>query len=154
MGVPKNVLVVEDDSALSTLVGGLLDEAGYRAVTITDHAQIGDAVKRWRPRCVVLDGEVLSTGRSRSWDDAVAIRRAHPDLPVVMFSADPAALAESRAGTSERSRAASFAGVVGKPFVIEEFLATIRSAVEAPVAAEHDAAIRPEVSTAEGSWCS
>jgi CheY-like chemotaxis protein len=134
----KNVLVVEDDLALSKLVGGLLDEAGYRPVTITDHALIGAAVERWQPRCVILDGEVRATGEGRSWDDAVAIRRAHPDIPVLMFSADTDDLAEARAGTSERSRAASFAGIVGKPFVVEEFLATVKSAVERPVPPEQD----------------
>ena len=130
MDAPNNVLLVEDDPALSKLVGGLLDEAGYSPVTIHDHALIGAAVEQWNPRCVILDGEVLPTGEGRSWDDAVAIRRAHPDLPVLMFSADSDALAEARAGTSERSRAAHFAGIVGKPFVVEEFLATVRSAVE------------------------
>jgi signal transduction histidine kinase len=125
-----NVLVVEDDTALSDLVGGLLTGAGYNPVTIADHALIGAAVDRWQPRCVILDGEVRSTGASRTWDDAAAIRRAHPTLPVVMFTADGAALAEADAGTSRRSRAASFAGTVGKPFVVEEFLATVKSAVE------------------------
>lgn len=126
----QNVLVVEDDTALSELVGGLLTGAGYNPVTIADHALIGAAVDRWHPRCVILDGEVRSTGASRTWDDAAAIRRAHPTLPVVMFTADGAALAEADAGTSRRSRAASFAGIVSKPFVVEEFLATVKSAVE------------------------
>src|SRR5256885_83646 len=149
MDAPTNVLVVEDAPALSALVGVLLHEAGYRAVTITDHAQIASAVDRWRPRCVILDGEVLSTGESRSWDDAVAIRRAHPDLPVVMFTADNQALDEARAGTSERSRAAGFVGIVGKPFVIEEFLMTVKSAMASPVPAEQDAPPRPQFPNAE-----
>lgn len=132
MDAAKNVLLIEDDPSLSELVGGLLDEVGYRPVTITDHGLIGEAVDRWQPVCVILDGEVHATGKGRSWDDAVAIRRAHPELPVLMFTADRAALAEARAGTSERSRAAGFAGIVAKPFVVEEFLATVKSAVEKP----------------------
>jgi signal transduction histidine kinase len=138
MDAPKNVLLVEDDLALSKLVGGLLNDAGYTPVTIADHANIGAAVNRWHPRLVILDGEIVGTGEARSWDDAVAIRRAHPDIPVVMFTADGDALAEARAGTSERSRAAGFAGIVGKPFVVEEFLATVKSAVERPVLREGD----------------
>ena len=138
MVASNNVLVVEDDVALSKLVGGLLHEAGFIPVTIADHALIGAAVDRWQPRLVILDGEIRSSGEGRSWDDAVAIRRAHPDLPVLMFSADDDDLAEARAGTTERSRAASFAGIVGKPFVVEEFLATVRSVVERP-AGEQDA---------------
>ena len=127
------VLLIEDDPGLSQMVGGLLNEAGYRPVMIADHAQIAAAVERWRPRCVILDGALLPTGQGRSWNDAIEIRRAHPGLPVVMFTADTAALAEARAGTSGRSRAAGFAGVVGKPFAVEEFLATVRGVVDANV---------------------
>jgi signal transduction histidine kinase len=133
MDASNNVLVVEDDLSLSKLVGELLVDAGYRPVTIADHALIGAAVERWQPRLVILDGEVRSSGEGRSWEDAVAIRRAHPDIPVLMFSADSDDLAEAQAGTSERSRAASFAGIVGKPFVVEEFLATVKSVVERPL---------------------
>jgi signal transduction histidine kinase len=145
----RTVLLVEDDPGLSTLVGGLLDDAGYRPVTIADHAFIAAAVDRWQPHCVILDGEVLATGQGRSWDDAVAIRRAHPDLPVLMFTADRAALAEARTGTSERSRAAGFAGIVGKPFVVEEFLATVKSVVERTAPAEQDVTTQSEDATAE-----
>ncbi len=129
MDVRKTVLLVEDDVALSTLVSGLIAEAGYQPITISDHAQIPSAVERWRPGCVILDGEVVASGEGRSWDDAVAIRRAHPALPVLMFTADPDALAEADVGTSERSRAARFTGTVRKPFVVEEFLAALRTAM-------------------------
>lgn len=73
MNAPRNVLVVEDNSALSQLLGGLLDEAGYAPVTIADHALMDAAVDSWQPRCVILDGEswtpvgaALGTTRSRS----------------------------------------------------------------------------------------
>lgn len=129
----QTVLLVEDDVALGTLVSGLLSDAGYRPVTIADHADIAAAVAHWQPRCVILDGELIAKGQERSWDDAIAIRRAHPGLPVLMFTADATSLAEAVAGTSSRSRAAAFAGVVGKPFVVDQFLATVHSAIEAPV---------------------
>lgn len=124
------VLLVEDDVVLSRLMGTLLDGAGYRSVTIADHDEITHAIDRFDPRCVILDGEVGRTGRSRSWDDAAAIRRDHPELPVLMFTADADALAEERAGTSPRSREAGFVGVVPKPFIVDEFLATLQSAVQ------------------------
>jgi len=125
------VLLVEDDPAIALLVLGLLSDAGYRPVTIADHGEIKGAIDRWRPECVLIDGALLPNGQGRSWSDAIAIRRADPDLPVLMFTADRAAMAEARAGTSDRSRAAGFAGVIGKPFVAEEFLAAVRSAVAA-----------------------
>jgi signal transduction histidine kinase len=143
----QNVLVVEDDARLSEVVGSVLTLAGYRPVIIADHGLIGASVVRWRPRCVILDGEIRSTGESGTWADAVAIHRGHPELPVVMLSGDSAALAEGRAGRSRRSRAAHFSGFVDKPFVVEEFLATMKHALE-PVAPA--AAPRPERADNEG----
>lgn len=141
------VLLVEDDVLLSKLMATLVDGAGYQSVTIVDHDQIGDAIDRFAPKCVILDGEVGRTGRSRSWEDAAAIRRDHPALPVLMFTADADALAEERAGTSLRSREAGFVGVVPKPFIVEEFLATLHSAVRGSVSASADAiAIFPDLS--------
>lgn len=159
----QNVLVVEDDAALSELVGRLLVGAGYHPVNIADHSLIGAAVREWKPSCVILDGEVNTTGSSRSWEDAAAIRRAHPGLPVLMFTADGAAVAEAEEGTSRRSQAAGFAGTMSKPFVVEEFLAMVKLAVEgsnavdAPASAHSDAAaeaitVFPDVGGLAAGW--
>ena len=126
------VLLVEDEPNVSKAVGHLLDEAGYGHVTIADHDQIPAAVERWHPQCVILDSEPAADGQGRSWADAAAIRTAHPHLPVLMFTADEASMAEARRGTSARSAAAGFAGVMDKPFLIIEFLATLKHAVETP----------------------
>lgn len=96
----------------------LLDEAGYEHVSIADHKQIAEAILRWKPQCIIVDSDPGSAGHERSWADAAAIRRAHPDLPVLMFTADPAATAEAKAGTSTRSRAAHYAGVLDMPFLV------------------------------------
>ncbi|HEV2009821.1 MAG TPA: ATP-binding protein [Candidatus Limnocylindria bacterium] len=126
------MLLVEDEPTLSKLVGKLLDQEGYEHVSIADHKQIAEAIVRWRPQCIILDSDPGSTGHERSWADAAAIRRAHPDLPVLMFTADPASMAEARAGTTARSKAAGYAGVIDKPFLVVEFLATLKHAVDAP----------------------
>jgi DNA-binding NtrC family response regulator len=124
------VLLVEDEPTLSKLVGKLLDEAGYEHVSISDHDQIAGAIVRWHPKCVILDSDPGSKGHQRSWADAAAIRRAHPGLPVLMFTADPAATAEAKAASSARSKAANYTGVIDKPFLVLEFLATLKHAVE------------------------
>lgn len=130
MSDAQKVLIVEDDLTVSELVADVLTDAGYRSLAIADHALIAETVERWRPRCVLLDGELTRAGESRSWHDAAAIRRAHPGLPVVLFTGDATVATEARAARSYRSRAAGFAGIIGKPFVIEELLATVRAAVE------------------------
>ena len=124
------VLLVEDEPGLKKLVGSLLDEAGYEHVTIADHKQIGEAIERYEPQCVILDSEPPANGHGRSWADAAAIRRAHPDLPVLMFTADPESMAEARAKKTPRSRAAGYSGVINKPFLVIEFLALLKHAVE------------------------
>ena len=126
------VLLVEDEPTVSKVVGKLLDEAGYEHVSISDHNQIAAAILRWKPRCIILDSEPGSAGHERSWADAAAIRRAHPDLPVLMFTADPASTSEARAGTTARSKLAGYTGVIDKPLLVVEFLATLKSAVDAP----------------------
>lgn len=129
------VLLVEDEPLLKKLVGGLLDEAGYEHVTIADHNQITAAIERYNPQCIILDSEPPAKGRGRSWADAAAIRRAHPHLPVLMFTADPDSMAEARAKTTRRSRAADYSGVIDKPFLVLEFLATLKHAVDTPLRA-------------------
>ena len=123
------VLLVEDEPSVSKVVGKLLDEAGYAHVSIAQHAEISAAIVRWKPRCIILDSEPGSAGHARSWADAAAIRRAHPETPVLMFTADPASMSEARAKTTARSKAADYAGVLDKPFLIVEFLATLKHAV-------------------------
>ena len=129
------VLLVEDEPGLKKLVGGLLEEAGYEHVTIADHNQIAAAIERYHPRCVILDSEPPAKGQGRSWADAAAIRRAHPELPVLMFTADPDSMAEAGAKTTRRSQAADYTGVIDKPFLVLEFLATLKHAVETPLPA-------------------
>ena len=133
------VLLVEDEPTVSKIVGKLLDDAGYEHVSIADHKQIAAAILRWNPRCIILDSEPGSAGHERSWADAAAIRRAHPDLPVLMFTADPSSVSEARAGTTARSKAAGYAGVIDKPLLVVEFLATLKNAVDAPQPARVEA---------------
>lgn len=124
------VLLVEDEPTVSKVVGRLLEEAGYGHVIIADHDQIPAAIERWHPQCVILDSEPPASGKGRSWADAAAIRRSHPELPVLMFTANEDSMTEARKGTSPRSEAAGFAGVMDKPILVIEFLATLKHAVE------------------------
>ena len=147
----KNVLVVEDDHALSALVSDILTDAGYQPITIADHATLEASVDRWQPRCVILDGEDRSAGESRTWTDAASIRLKHPNVPVVIFTADPTSQAEARAARSPRSVAAGFAGIIPKPFVVDEFLATVKSAVEGTAAPEVTS-VFPDIGRLSADW--
>ena len=141
----QNVLIVEDDIAVSQLVVEVLTDAGYHPVAVADHALIAETVALWRPRCVILDGELMPSGESRAWRDAAALRRAHPTLPVLLFSGDEAIVAEVRAARSYRSRAAAFAGIIAKPFAIDDLLAMVRTSVEGSPQADLVASIVHEL---------
>ena len=155
-GAPQpTVLVVEDDPVLRGLVVTLLGDVGYHTVSIAEHGRIAAAVERWKPSCVLLDGELDSAGARRSWADALAIRAEHPSLPVLLFTGDGEVIDEARAGTSERSRAAAFAGVVRKPFAIDELLATLANVVDTPHPASARAAlavVAPAAGPVEAEW--
>jgi len=131
----QTVLLVEDDTRLSEVVSSVLTLAGYRPVVIAQHALIPHAMATSRPRCVIMDGELDPSGHNRSWADAAAIRRVDPEVPVLMMTADSAALAEAEARRSTRSRAAGFAGFIAKPFEVQTFLATLSRALETPAPA-------------------
>jgi len=90
----QTVLLVEDDTRLSEVVGSLLTLAGYRAVVIAEHALIPYAIETSHPGCVIMDGELNTSGQNQSWADAAAIRRVHPEIPVLMMPADSAALVD------------------------------------------------------------
>jgi len=139
----QTVLLVEDDPTLSEVVGSMLTLAGYRAVVIAEHALIPYAIASSRPGCVIMDGELSASGLNRSWADAAAIRRVYPEIPVLMMTADSAALAEAQARHSTRSRSAGFAGFISKPFGVEAFLATLSTALEtgAPASEPADGAV-------------
>jgi DNA-binding response OmpR family regulator len=43
------VLLVEDDLVISRMMAKVLDDAGYRSLTVADHDQIGVAIERLVP---------------------------------------------------------------------------------------------------------
>lgn len=61
-----------------------------------------------------------------------------PTNGTIARRAAPAAMAEARAATSARSQAAGYADVLDKPFLVVEFLATLRHAVDAPTDTRRD----------------
>jgi CheY-like chemotaxis protein len=128
----RTVLVVEDDADLGDLLRTVFTDAGYAAAILPDLRlpAVLAAVERLEPACVLLDGE--GSGRyGASWEVAAGMRGRSPPVPAVMFTADDGAAGEARAGASARSRAAGFAGVLPKPFDLDDLLATVAQAVAA-----------------------
>ena len=124
------VLLVDDDQDICDLVEAILSDSGYRVECLTDAgpAATQAAVGRVEPDCVLLDG-ASHVEYGDAWERARWLTVRGRPVPVVMFTAHSAAVREAQAAESARSRAAGFAGVVAKPFDLEELLAAVAKAV-------------------------
>ncbi|HEY7061419.1 MAG TPA: response regulator [Chloroflexota bacterium] len=111
----KTVLVIEDEGAISEMLAMLLAEEGY-AVQVARTAK--DALARARadtPDLITLDLALPGA------DGASLLRSLHADgrAPVLVISAHPEALAPP-----DRALAA---GVLAKPFDVDDMLASVAS---------------------------
>jgi CheY-like chemotaxis protein len=133
----RTVLVVDDDAVLAALVQTALSDEGYTVAVLTTltSAAIRTAVGRLEPDCLLLDSRG-PTDYGDSWRDAAWAHARARAVPVVMFTASLAIQQEAQVGASARSRAAGLFAVLGKPFDLDELLATVARAVGsvAPVA--------------------
>lgn len=111
------MLVVDDEPNIRLLISLVLQEAGYRTVTVNDGQECLDVIGEMQPGLVLLDlrmprkggAETLSELRSR--DDT-------RDLPVIIIS-----------GTSELEVGMQVRGandVLIKPFDLEELMGLVQ----------------------------
>src|SRR4051812_44236447 len=114
---PIDVLIIEDEEHVAGLLADVLGAEGYRVATVGDGLHGLEYVARYRPRVVLCDVmlpsisgvEVLS--RLETDDD-------YRPVIILMSAAGPPA-----AGP----RAVPF---IGKPFNIDELLASVRAALQ------------------------
>ncbi|MGI4733184.1 MAG: sigma 54-interacting transcriptional regulator, partial [Janthinobacterium lividum] len=78
------VLVVDDDTAIRTVVGEALRRAGHAVTLVASLRDLDAALARDEPD-VLLTDVVLPDGDGL--DRAAAIARSHPGLPIIVFSA-------------------------------------------------------------------
>ena len=126
---PASVLVVDDDRDIGELVEAILTDAGY-AVSLLHQLEpelVAAAVGRLEPDCILLDSS-SAVDYGASWAIAERLAGRERPVPVVMFTAHHAAVHEAEAKTSDRSQAAHFAGVLAKPFDLDELLDLVQQA--------------------------
>ena len=122
-GQKRRVLVLDNDRDIAELVHAVLTDAGFEVSELTDLRSdaIRIAVGQQEPDCVLLDG--ASPGDfGESWLNAAWMQTRGRPIPVIMFTADAPAVREARELVSERSRAARFEAVLGKPFDLDELV--------------------------------
>jgi CheY-like chemotaxis protein len=127
----RSVLIVDNDRDVSEIVRAVLQDEGYEVAVLIDLSPdaIAAMVGIHEPDAILLDGDSDSFEYGQSWAEAAQLSRRDRKVPVIMFTAHAADAAEARLAETDRSRQAEFAGVIMKPFDIEELLATVARAV-------------------------
>lgn len=120
----KDILIVDNDRDIAETVRAALQDEGYRVSVIAELSPdaIAGAVGSLEPDAVLLDGESRDAGFGSSWLEAAKLADRLRAVPVIMFTAHAADLAEARAAVSRRVAAARFAAVLAKPFDLDELL--------------------------------
>src|SRR5512147_1667249 len=81
----SDVLIVDDESDICELVAGLLQDEGYATRTARDSDSALNEIKARRPNLVFLD-IWLQGSKLDGLQLLEAVKREHPELPVVMIS--------------------------------------------------------------------
>ena len=81
----SDILIVDDEADIRDLISGLLEDEGHRTRLARDSDEALTAIEQRRPQLVVLD-IWLQGSRLDGLEVLSVIKKAHPDLPVVIIS--------------------------------------------------------------------
>ncbi len=115
------ILLVEDEPAVARLTELVLVSAGYAVVQATAHVLARELIAQTRFDLVIADTEM---GAHTSGLNGLAQLAAVAGCPVLLFSA--------HRFTQEQVGAAGLAGVIPKPFDIDELLAIVERTLSGP----------------------
>jgi DNA-binding response OmpR family regulator len=113
-----SILVIDDDLAIRDLAADALREEGYRTITLAGHAEAVQHLAAFRFGLILADS--AGAGARDPWPELEAVKDAAGDTPVIIFSAHPP-------HTFDGYRERGFAGVIAKPFDLDELLETIKA---------------------------
>ncbi len=120
-GQEKVAVVIEDDEVTRNLLATLLQEEGFRAVTVADGTQALQVIERLKPTLVTLD---LSLPGKSGVEILIELweKQLSKVVPVIVVSATSAHLP-----LSIRALAHS---VIDKPFSLDELLGAVERATD------------------------
>ena len=120
----SDILIVDDEADIRELVSGLLEDEGHRTRLARDSDEALTAIEQRRPQLVILD-IWLQGSRLDGLEVLSVIKKAHPDLPVVIISGH---------GNIETAVTAIRRGAydyIEKPFKADRLLLVVLRALEA-----------------------
>ncbi len=80
-----DILIVDDEADIRDVVSGILEDEGHRTRMARDSDEALRAIEERRPNLIILD-IWLQGSRLDGLEVLSAVKRAHPDLPVVIIS--------------------------------------------------------------------
>lgn len=122
--MPHDILIVDDEADIRSLIAGILKDEGYGTREAGDSDQALEAVAGRRPSLVVLD-IWLQGSKLDGLQILDLVKRGHPEVPVVMISGHGTI---ETAVTAIRKGAYDF---IEKPFKSDRLLLLVQRAIEA-----------------------
>jgi len=119
----QDILIVDDETDIRELIGGLLEDEGYQARYAADADSALAAIRARKPALAVLD-VWLQGSRLDGIELLDEIKEGDPDLPIIVISGH---------GTIETAVAAIRKGAydfIEKPFKSDKLLVTVERALE------------------------
>jgi len=130
----KTVVVVDDDRDIAELVQTILLDEGFKVncLYLEYASDVRKAIDQIQPDCVLIDGGDLRHA-SVTWETAAWLADRPRPIPAVLLTGDPPTRDEAVVGQSARAKAARVAGVIPKPFDIDQVISAVHNAVGQPV---------------------
>ena len=114
------ILVVDDDNAIRTVVAAALRREGHRVTTAASLAEMRRELRLAVPDVLVID-VVLPDGNGL--ETVAALQGEHPDLPVIVFSA------QNTLATAVRATEVGAFDYLPKPFDLDILGQAVRGAI-------------------------
>jgi two-component system nitrogen regulation response regulator GlnG len=120
MSGPGSVLIVDDDAAIRTVVAAGLRREGHRVTTAASLADLHRELRLGLPDVLVTD-VVLPDGNGL--DLAASLKAEHPQLPIIVFSA------QNTLATAVRATEVGAFDYLPKPFDLDVLAQAVRGAI-------------------------
>lgn len=111
---PGPILIVDDDSAILSVVSEILDLEGYQVLTAVNGLEALRVLERMRPSLIVLD---MRMPVMDGWGFAAALRERGISIPILVMTA-----AQNARAWAQEIHAQ---GYIPKPFEVSDLVAAI-----------------------------
>jgi DNA-binding response OmpR family regulator len=87
----NTILLLDPDEAIQMLYRDELNEEGYEVIPVNETARVMKYIETYKPTLLIMETGLYGRNGLRVLQD---IRTAHPELPVIVCTADPSFKAE------------------------------------------------------------